>query len=319
MKNLRNSLLLLLTAVIWGIAFVAQSAGMEYVGGFTFNCVRSLIGGMVLIPCIFLMRAMRAREVKQEIQSDALAKKPVTQNPGTQNPKTLLVGGICCGVLLCIASNLQQQGIKYTTVGKAGFITALYIVLVPILGLFVHRKAGQLVWVGVLFAVSGLYFLCISEQFTVGGGDMLVLLCAIVFSAHILVIDHFAPMVDCVAMSCIQFFICGILSGIPMLLFEQVSWESLKGAAVPILYAGVMSCGVAYTLQIIGQKNMNPTVASMILSLESVVSVLAGLVILGQRLSGREMLGCVLMFVAVVLAQLPEELFLFNFVNRKNR
>lgn len=318
MKNLRNSLLLLLTAVIWGIAFVAQSAGMEYVGGFTFNCVRSLIGGTVLIPCIFLMRAMRAREAKQEIQSDAVAKKLVAQNLGTQNPKTLLVGGICCGVLLCIASNLQQQGIKYTTVGKAGFITALYIVLVPILGLFFHRKVGKLVWVGVLFAVSGLYFLCISERFAVGGGDVLVLLCAIVFSAHILVIDHFAPMVDCVAMSCIQFFICGILSGIPMLLFEQVSWESLKGAAVPILYAGVMSCGVAYTLQIIGQKNMNPTVASMILSLESVVSVLAGLVILGQRLSGREMLGCVLMFVAVILAQLPEDLFLFNFVNRKS-
>lgn len=319
MKNIRNSLLLLLTAVIWGIAFVAQSAGMEYVGGFTFNCVRSLIGGAVLIPCIFLMRAMRAREAKQEIQSDAVTKKPVAQNhdtqsPVAQNPKTVLVGGVCCGLLLCVASNLQQQGIKYTTVGKAGFITALYIVLVPILGLFFHRKVGKLVWVGVLFAVAGLYFLCISEQFTVGVGDLLVLLCAIVFSAHILVIDYFAPMVDCVAMSCIQFFTCGILSGIPMLLFEQVSWENLKGAAVPILYAGVMSCGVAYTLQIIGQKNMNPTVASMILSLESVVSVLAGLVILGQMLSGREMLGCVLMFVAVVLAQLPED-----FLSRKGK
>lgn len=306
MKNIKNSLLLLLTAIIWGVAFVAQSEGMEYVGGFTFNCVRSLIGGAVLIPCIFLIRIWRAKETGEETQCDAQAQGPATENPAVQNRKTLLTGGICCGIVLCIASNLQQQGIKYTTVGKAGFITALYIVLVPLLGLFFHKKVGRLVWIGVLFAVSGLYFLCIGERFTVGRGDFLVFLCALVFAVHILVIDHFAPMVDCVAMSCIQFFTCGILSGVPMLLFEQVSWEGLKGAAIPILYAGVMSCGVAYTLQIVGQKNMNPTVASMILSLESAVAVLAGMVILKERLSGRETLGCVLMFTAVILSQLPD-------------
>lgn len=314
MRNIRNSLLLLTAAIIWGIAFVAQSEGMKYVGGFTFNCVRSLIGGTVLIPCIFLMRAREER-----MQNPAGGERAqAAAGSGTGNAvrggagfwkrnRTLLTGGTCCGIVLCIATNLQQHGIKYTSVGKAGFITALYIVLVPLFGLLFHKKVGKLVWIGLVFAVAGLYFLCINERFTVGYGDLLVLFCAAVFAVHILTVDHFAPLVDCVALSCIQFFVCGILTGIPMLLFEQVSWASLRGAAVPILYAGVMSCGVAYTLQIIGQKNMNPTVASMILSMESVVSVLAGLLILQQRLKGREILGCVLMFVAVVLSQLPEK------------
>ena len=281
----KNSVFLLLAAVIWGVAFVAQSAGMEYVGGFTFNCIRSLLGGVVLLPVFWLHRE---------------------KNQGSfwKRNKTLLTGGICCGVVLGIASNLQQQGIRYTSVGKAGFITALYIVLVPFFGLFLHKKVGRLVWIGLFFAVSGLYFLCMDGQFTVGRGDLLMLLCAAVFAVHILVVDHFAPLVNGVALSCVQFFTCGVLSGIPMLLFEQVSMEALAGAAVPILYAGVMSCGVAYTLQIVGQKNMNPTVASMILSLESVVSVLAGQLILQQRLTNTELLGCGLMFVAVVLAQL---------------
>ncbi len=241
----------------------------------------------MLIPVIFLMRKRRTAEKGQD-------------------GKKLFQGGIACGILLCIASNLQQHGIRYTTVGKAGFITALYIVLVPLLGLLVHKKVGRLVWTGVLFAVAGLYFLCIDEQLRVGRGDLLVLFCAAVFAVHILTVDYFAPMVDCVAMSCIQFFVCGILSAIPMFFFEHVGWSGLKGAAVPILYAGVMSCGVAYTLQIVGQKNMNPTIASMILSLESVVSVLGGMVFLGQHLSGREITGCVLMFAAVILSQLPE-------------
>ncbi len=303
MKNIKNSLILLLTATIWGVAFVAQSAGMEYVGGFTFNCIRSLIGGVVLIPCIFWLRKFKAKE------QGTLPVGELKQSEGSwlERNKTLCRGGVCCGVVLCVASNLQQHGIKYTTVGKAGFITALYIVLVPILGLFLHKRVGKLIWLGVCFAVLGLYFLCINETFTVGKGDLLVLACALVFAIHILVIDYFAPKVDCVAMSCIQFFTCGILSGIPMLLFEQISVESLLSAAGPILYAGVLSCGVAYTLQIIGQRNMNPTVASMILSLESVISVLAGMLILHQRLSVCELIGCAFMFVSVVLSQLPQK------------
>jgi len=303
MDKIKNSLILLLTATIWGVAFVAQSAGMEYVGGFTFNCIRSIIGGIVLIPCVFWLRKRKSKE-----QGTLLfVEVDVNQCSFWERNRTLLCGGVCCGVVLCVASNLQQQGIKYTSVGKAGFITALYIVLVPVISFFMRKKVGKLVWIGMLFAVAGLYFLCINETLTVGQGDLLVLACAAVFAVHILVIDYFAPRVDCVAMSCIQFITCGILSGIPMLLFETVSMEQLMGAAGPILYAGVMSCGVAYTLQIIGQKNMNPTVASMILSLESVISVLAGLVLLHQKLSGRELLGCVLMFVAVILSQIPQK------------
>lgn len=296
-------MILLLTATIWGVAFVAQSAGMEYVGGFTFNCIRSLIGGVVLIPCIFWLRRFKAKE------QGTLPVGELKQTEGSwlERNKTLCCGGVCCGVVLCVASNLQQHGIRYTTVGKAGFITALYIVLVPILGLFLHKRVGKLICFGVCFAVLGLYFLCINETFTVGKGDLLVLACALVFAIHILVIDYFAPKVDCVTMSCIQFFTCGILSGIPMLLFEKISVASLLSAAGPILYAGVLSCGVAYTLQIVGQKNMNPTVASMILSLESVISVLAGMLILHQRLSGRELIGCAFMFIAVVLSQLPQK------------
>lgn len=303
MKQIKNSMILLLAAVIWGVAFVAQSEGMRYVGGFTFNCVRSLIGGAVLVPCILVMRGLQGREGKgQTDQSEETAPR---QESFWRRNRTLIIGGICCGTVLCIASNLQQHGIKYTSVGKAGFITALYIVLVPVFGLFLHKQVGKLVWLGLLLAVQGLYFLCIDEQFSVGVGDLLVFLCAVAFAVQILAVDHFAPRVDSLSLSCIQFFTSGILSGIPMFLFERVSWASLVDAAVPILYAGVMSCGVAYTLQIVGQKNMNPTVASMIMSLESVVSVLAGLLILGQKLSDREFLGCCLMFAAVVLSQLP--------------
>jgi len=302
MKNLKGSLILLLTATIWGVAFVAQSAGMEHVGGFTFNCIRSLIGGVVLIPCIFLLGRIKFREGVNSEQVNT-----IREGNFWRRNKTLIKGGISCGVVLCIASNLQQQGIKYTTVGKAGFITALYIVLVPVFGLVLHKKVGKRIWFGLVLAVTGLYFLCMNEQLSIGMGDLLVLACAMVFAIHILIIDYFAPLVDCVAMSCIQFFTCGILSAIPMLLFESVSWESIYNAAGPILYAGVLSCGVAYTLQIIGQKDMNPTVASMILSLESVISVLAGLLILRQSLSGRELMGCGLMFVAVILSQLPQK------------
>ena len=208
---------------------------------------------------------------------------------------------------MCLASNFQQFGIKYTTVGKAGFITACYIVLVPILGLFLKKKCSPFIWLAVAMSVAGLYLLCITDGFSIGKGDILVLICAVLFSFHILVIDYYSPKVDGVKLSCIQFLVCGILSGIPALIFEKPEMCAVLTAWQPILYAGVMSCGVAYTLQIIGQKNMNPTVASLILSLESCISVLAGWVILGQQLSAREITGCVIMFAAIILAQLPQK------------
>lgn len=314
--TLRQSLLLLLTATIWGVAFVAQSVGMEYIGPFTFNAVRNIIGAVVLIPCIALLKRIEksgvseekegfAEEVRDVEALGAQSKKSVLEN-GQWN-KTLLVGGVSCGVMLFIASNLQQIGIQYTTVGKAGFITAMYIVLVPILGIFLRKKVGARVWGAVLIAVIGLYMLCMTDTgFSLQRGDFYVLICAFAFAGHILVVDHFASMVDGVKMSCIQFLVCGVLSGICMLLFEAPDPSMILQAWLPVLYAGVLSSGVAYTLQIVGQRGMNPTVASLIMSLESVISVIAGWIILGQVLTQREILGCVLMFGATILVQLPE-------------
>ena len=295
-STLKNSLLLLLTATIWGVAFVAQSVSMDYIGGFTFNAIRNIIGAITLVPVILIFS-------KQNPAAD--------QNPADRQKarKTLITGGICCGILLCLASNFQQFGIKYTTVGKAGFITACYIIIVPIIGIFLKKKCSPFIWIAVLLSLGGLYLLCISpgEGFSIGKGDTLVLICAVLFSFHILTVDHFSPLVDGVKMSCIQFLVCGILSGIPALIFENPNITNILQAWMPILYAGILSCGVAYTLQIVGQKGMNPTVASLIMSLESCISVIAGWLILGQNLSSREIFGCVLMFGAIVLAQLPQK------------
>jgi drug/metabolite transporter (DMT)-like permease len=322
--QMRQSLLLLLTATIWGVAFVAQSVGMEYVGPLTFSCVRSLLGGIVLIPCIwFLGRHERAshpgREISQYEAGKSQGERAVQKEKGKRDKgadRELLAGGMICGLLLCLASNFQQFGIAHTSVGKAGFITALYIVIVPILGLLFHKKCRPLIWLGVCLAVAGLYFLCMAggdaqaaagqifPGIPIGKGDFLVFICALLFSGHILAIDYFTERVDGVKMSCIQFWVCGIVSGIGMFLAEEPHFPAILMAWKELLYAGVMSCGVAYTLQIVGQKGMDPTVASLILSLESVISALAGLFILGQKLSGAEILGCILMFAAIVLAQL---------------
>ena len=292
----KNTLMLFLTAFIWGSAFVAQSVGMDYVGPFTFSCVRSFIGGIFLIPCIWFLDQWRTKNDGTEGEKKAVSK---------EEKKMELLGGICCGLALCVATNLQQIGMQYTTVGKAGFITALYIVLVPIFGIFLKKKVEARIWVSVMISVVGLYLLCITDKLVLGKGDTLVLLCAVVFTLHILVIDYFSPKADGVRIACIQFFITGILSAIPMLLFETPRLSDIFAAAVPVLYAGVLSSGVAYTLQIVAQKDADPTVASLILSLESVFSVLGGWMILGQKLSIREIAGCILMFSAIILAQLP--------------
>ncbi len=292
---MKNSFLLLLTAIIWGTAFVAQSVGMDYVEPFTFTFARSMVGGAFLIPCIWLLRKLRTVDGGKEV---TVHKKYAGAT------KMEWIGGACCGLALCVASNFQQLGMTSTTVGKAGFITALYVVIVPILGLFFRRRVSVLIWICVVLSVIGLYLLCMtSDSLSLGYGDMMILICAFVFSIHIMTIDHFSPQCDGVVMACIQFFVCGILSGIVMLFVEQPTLFNLWLAKGPILYAGVLSSGVAYTLQIIGQKNMNPTIASLILCLESVVSALAGWVVLQQALTPREMMGCVLMFLAIVLAQ----------------
>lgn len=294
-EKIINSILLLLTAVIWGTAFVAQSVGMDYIGPFTFNAARFLIGGTVLIPLI-VYRSKKNPLLKNQ-----------TLEEKRKNQKTAWIGGVCCGIALCGASLLQQMGIQHTTVGKAGFITTLYIIIVPLIELFFGKKIAKKIWLGAVMAVIGLYLLCINENFSIGKGDFLILVCAILFAIHILIIDHFSPKADGVVLSAIQFFVSGFISVIGAILVENPNPAAMLDAIVPILYAGVMSCGVAYTLQVIGQKNISPTVASMILSLESVISVLAGWIILGEALSAKEIVGCVIVFMAVVLVQLPEK------------
>lgn len=290
---LGQSALLLLAAAIWGVAFVAQSVGMEYVGPYTFLTSRSVIGALVLMPYILL------REKN--------AKKTQPEHIGVR--KLLVKGSVCCGCLLFVASILQQIGIMYTTVGKSGFITAMYIVIVPILSIFLKKRAGIKVWIGVVLAVVGMYFLCMTPgNIILQKGDVLILLCAIIFSFQILAVDYFAPQVDGVKLACAQFAICGLLSGIGMFFFERPTMEAVLAAWLPILYAGVLSTGVAYTLQIVGQRGMNPTVASLLMSMESVISVIAGWAILNQALSGRELMGCVLMFAAIILVQLPDKI-----------
>lgn len=300
-KQISHSFLLLLTALIWGIAFVAQSTGGKEVGPYTFNCIRSIIGSLFLIPVIIVLD-----------KTGHSKRKPVTP----ADWRTLLIGGTCCGIALCFASNVQQLGLYFgATAGKAGFLTACYILLVPILGIFLKKKCGINVWIGVLIALAGLYLLCIDGSFYFSFADILLLLCALIFSFHIMVVDHFSPLVDGVRMSCIQFLVCGIITAIPMFIVDMkhsvagiIEWfPSLlsSDAWIPILYAGIMSCGVAYTLQIVGQEGINPTIASLLMSFESVFSVIAGWIILGEKMNSRQLTGCVLIFVAVLLAQIP--------------
>ncbi len=282
--NIKYSLMLVLTAVIWGAAFVAQSAGMDYVGPFTFNGIRSIIGAVVLVPCIIFM----------DKKEGAITK---------WGDKDLIKGGLICGVFLFLATSSQQIGIIYTTAGKSGFITALYIVLVPIFSLFLKKKPGKYIWLSVVLALVGLYFLCINGSFSIQKGDLWLFACAILFALQILAVDKFAPNVDVLKLSCYQFAVCGVLSIVPMML-EHPVLDNILDCYISILYAGILSCGVAYTLQMEGQKRVSPTVACILMSLESVFSVVFGFILLGEKLSGREIIGCVIMFAAVILAQL---------------
>ena len=286
-SSLKGNIMLLICATIWGVAFVAQSVGMDYVGPFTFNGVRFLIGGIVLIPCSKFLQRFETRK------------------DFVEDKKKLLFGGIACGVLMFGATSFQQFGIMQTSVGKTGFITALYVIIVPILGLLFRRKVQGKIWIGAVVAVIGFYFLCINEGFSIAFGDILVFICAILFAVHIMVVDYLVPYVNGVKLSCIQFLVAGVISTVCMFIFEQPTFDAILSAWQPILYAGVMSCGGAYTLQIVGQQYTNPFLASLILSLESVISVLAGWLILGQVLSIREILGCVLVFAAILIAEIP--------------
>ena len=278
----------MLTAVIWGVSFVSQRVGMEYIKPNTFNGIRTMLGAFILIPFIFA--------------------RGKTGKSRPSDRKKLIIDGIVCGALLCAAGTLQTWGMVYTTSGKSGFITAMYMIFVPIIGLFAGRKIRAATTAGVALAVAGMYMLSIGgTDFAVNKGDVITLACAFIFAFHIMAVDRFSSEVDCVKLACLQFFVCGTINIILMFLFENPDWELVRACAVPILYSGIMSCGVAYTLQIVGQQYAEPTTASIIMSLESVFAALAGWAVLNETLTLKEVFGCMLMFAAIIIVQLPQK------------
>ncbi len=287
LKQLKGSIILLITAIVWGSSFVAQSEGMKLIEPFTYNSIRTLIGGIVLVPVIFCFRKFPGKS----------GKKPLDW-------RVSILGGICCGVVLSVASSFQQFGIVTTTAGKSGFITAMYVIFVPVLALFLGKRQRPIIWLCVFMAIAGFYFLSFDNDFSIVTGDWLTLICAVFFAVHILFIDHFLEKgADGTVMACTQFFTAGLIMLVLMFIFEKPDISAIFEAKYTILYAGVLSCGVGYTLQIIGQRYTAPTVATLIMSLESVFSVLSGWIVLGESLELREALGCCLVFAAVILAQ----------------
>lgn len=296
-KKYFGSLALLLAAVIWGFAFVAQTTGARFIPAFTLNALRSFVGFAFLAILCGLI------SVKKK---DFLPKDKASL-------KTLIIGGICCGIALFIATGFQQYAIgtypeEAGASGRSGFITALYVVLVPCVSALVFRKKiHPIVWLGIVIAVVGMYLLSFAKGISgVYMGDLITFLCAVSFCGHILVIDYFVARSNGVLLSCVQFFTVGVLSLITALIFEETTTAAVIEALMPILYLGIMSSGVAYTLQIVGQKYTAPTTASILMSLESVFAVIGGWVVLGERLSGRELFGCLLMFGAIIVAQIPD-------------
>ena len=289
-KKIRGIIMLSICAMMWGSAFAAQDVGMELTGPFTFGAVRYLVGGLILIPLVLLIRKLDP---------------PVPEKKKEVNRSTV-IAGIVCGSVLFISSSLQQVGMAMgVDSGKAGFLTAMYIVIVPVIGIFMKRKPPVLVWAAVAISLVGMYFLCINGKVSsITLGDILTILCAVCFSVHIIAIDRFSQSARGVELSCIQFFVCSVLSAPFMFVLERPSVGEVWSAILPILYCGVFSCGVAYTLQIITQKHLSAAIAALVMSLESVFAALTGWVLLGQRLSGREFTGCALIFAAVVIAQL---------------
>jgi len=292
-KKLKGNIILILTSVIWGISFVSQSVGVETLSPFAFNGIRSVLGGISLLPVIFFI--------------DRAKKKNGTFVSQKHN-KSFLKAGILCGLALGMASGIQTYALKFTTAGKCGFITALYILFVPILGIILGKRLKKIVIPGVVLALAGMYFLCLyGTDLSLNTGDILTFICSIFFSFHIMIIDRYTAEVDGVKLACMQFFIAGILNCFVMCFDKIPTFGDILYCAVPILYSGLMSCGVAYTLQIIGQKYTNPTIASILMSFESVFAVIAGWIILGDVMTSYETFGCFLMFAAIVTVQLPTE------------
>ena len=292
-NQVRQVVFPILAAFIWGTAFVAQDMCADSIGAFTFNATRYFIAVLALLVVIL---------IKDGLAKDKPSLSPIQKKAAN---KQLWLGGLCCGTALAVASNFQQAGmVAGTDSGKAGFLTALYVVLVPLFGLFFKRKVNLSTWIAVVLSVVALYLLCIKGEFSLAPGDLLILVCAVCFAVHILVIDHFTAYCDGVKLSCIQFLFAGIISAICMFIFETVDFAAIWSCIMPLLYVGIFSCGVGYTLQILAQKDSNPTVVTILLSLESVFAVIAGAIILKQQMSVREYIGCAVMFAAVIQAQI---------------
>ena len=293
-KQILGTVLLMTTAVIWGTAFVAQRVGMDSIQPYSFTAARMALAALAVGLVAVLLRRPCRREAGAPREDRAACRK------------NTILGGVCCGVFLTVASLFQQFGIVTTTAGKAGFITAMYILLVPVMDRLIFGKKHSLrVWAAVLIGVAGMYLLCVGDGMRITKGDALVCGCAIVFSCHILCVDSFVRRGDAIWMAVIQFACSAVLSGIGAWLFEKPSWDQFAAAAIPILYCGLLSGGVGYTLQIVAQRFTDPTVASLLMSLESVFAVLAGALLLHERMSAREALGCVVLFAAIALVQLP--------------
>lgn len=289
-KKIMGSIMLFITAFIWGVAFVAQSVGMDYIGPFTFNGIRMILAAFAVLPTIWIFR-----------------EKDIDSKTGKSRISFGIYGGIVCGICLFAASMLQQTGIQYTTVGKAGFITALYIIIVPLIRIFTGKKIGLLLWISVIIAVIGMYLLCITEKISISKGDFLVTLCALTFAVHILAVDYFVKSANGIVLSCTQFFVAGTMAVAVAIIIEKPELGNILKSYIPILYAGILSGGLGYTFQIIGQKHVRATVAAMIMSLESVFAVLSGWLLLNQNLTFREIVGCILVFIAIMLAQLNSD------------
>lgn len=295
-RSIRGSVVCFLTALIWGTSFVSQSKGMEFMGPFTFNGVRTLIGASVLLPVMLILRSLSKRK----------------GTAVTFTKKRWLLGGVCCGCALCAASMSQQFGIKYTTVGKTGFVTALYIILVPILGIFIGKKVPKIVWAGAIFAVGGLYLICVQGETGINIGDVFNFISAFLFATHILTVDHFVKGLDSIMLSWLQFVVSGTICLIFAFVFEHPTPEAILAGLTSLLYSGVMSTGVAYTLQVVGQRDANATAAAMVFSLEAPICAISGFVAYKVGLLPNEtalnltqLIGCAIVFISVIVVQIP--------------
>jgi drug/metabolite transporter (DMT)-like permease len=284
-KSLKGNVILLTTAIIWGLAFVAQRVGGELMGAFAFNSIRFTLGGVSLLPLLIIFHRKGSKQ------------------PLYESVKEVLPNGIFAGSVLFIAASLQQVGIIYTTVGNTAFITGLYIILVPLFGIFLKHKITRQTWISGLIAVIGLYFLTIKQGFSVNSGDYFQLAGAFFWAIHILSIDYFVKKYDAIKIATIQFFTCAALSGIVSIVFEETTLQMIYDARWPIFYGGIMSVGVAYTLQVVGQKYAKPSHAAIILSLETVFGALGAAILLGEILSVQGYFGAVLMFAGMILSQ----------------